>query len=43
MTNSSREKYESKIIELEVRQPGLILALERTLILIYIDILYLRN
>ena len=30
--------YESKIIELEVRQPGLILALERTLILIYIDI-----
>lgn len=30
--------YESKIIELEIRQPGLILALERTLILIYIDI-----
>jgi len=30
--------YESKVIELEVRQPGLILALERTLILIYIDI-----
>ncbi len=30
--------YESKVIELEVRQPGIILALERTLILIYIDI-----
>nr|YP_009496559.1 preprotein-translocase subunit a [Actinocyclus subtilis]AWT39272.1 preprotein-translocase subunit a [Actinocyclus subtilis] len=30
--------YESKTIELEVRQPGLILALERTLILVYIDI-----
>ena len=30
--------YESKVIELEIRQPGIILALERTLILIYIDI-----
>jgi len=30
--------YQSKIIELEVRQPGIILALERTLILLYIDI-----
>lgn len=30
--------YESKIIELEIRQPGLLLALERTLILLYIDI-----
>jgi preprotein translocase subunit SecA len=30
--------YESKILELEVRQPGIIRALERTLILIYIDI-----
>ena len=30
--------YESKIIELEIRQPGIILALERTLILVYIDI-----
>ena len=30
--------YESKSIELEIRQPGIIKALERTLILIYIDI-----
>jgi len=30
--------YESKSLELEVRQPGIIRALERTLILIYIDI-----
>jgi len=30
--------YEFKTIELEIRQPGIILALERTLILIYIDI-----
>lgn len=30
--------YESKILELEIRQPGIILALERTLILVYIDI-----
>ena len=30
--------YEAKTLELEVRQPGLILALERTLILVYIDI-----
>ena len=30
--------YQSKIIELEVKQPGIILALERTLILLYIDI-----
>ena len=30
--------YEAKSLELEVRQPGIIRALERTLILIYIDI-----
>ena len=30
--------YESKSVELEIRQPGIIKALERTLILIYIDI-----
>jgi preprotein translocase subunit SecA len=30
--------YESKILELEIRQPGIIFALERTLILVYIDI-----
>ena len=30
--------YETKSLELEVRQPGIIRALERTLILIYIDI-----
>ena len=30
--------YEAKTLELEVRQPGLILALERTLILVYIDV-----
>ena len=30
--------YQLKIIELEVKQPGIILALERTLILLYIDI-----
>lgn len=30
--------YEAKALELEVRQPGIIRALERTLILIYIDI-----
>ena len=30
--------YQSKIIELEIRQPGIILALERTLILLYIDV-----
>merc|ERR1712157_608239 len=30
--------YQSKIIELEVKQPGIIMGLERTLILIYIDI-----
>ena len=30
--------YQSKIIELEVKQPGIILALERSLILLYIDI-----
>ena len=32
--------YESKSLELEVRQPGIIRALERTLILIYIDIVW---
>ena len=30
--------YESKSLELEIRQPGIIKALERTLILVYIDI-----
>jgi len=30
--------YESKAVELEIHQPGIIRALERTLILIYIDI-----
>jgi preprotein translocase subunit SecA len=30
--------YEAKTLELEIRQPGIILALERTLILVYIDI-----
>ena len=30
--------YQSKIIELEVKQPGIILALERSLVLLYIDI-----
>ena len=32
--------YESKSLELEVRQPGIIRSLERTLILIYIDIVW---
>ena len=30
--------YQAKTLELEIRQPGIILSLERTLILIYIDI-----
>ena len=30
--------YQTKTLELEIRQPGIILSLERTLILIYIDI-----
>ena len=32
--------YEAKSLELEVRQPGIIRSLERTLILIYIDIVW---
>ena len=32
--------YQLKVIELEIREPGIIRALERTLILIYIDIVW---